>query len=189
MNPSHRAASLPAFSTLLDTTELASLGPTPRPSRKALTVLKADLEKVLAENKQSAESAQLIRALVLLWHDYLDEAHSIAQDIPSTDGSFVHAIMHRREPDYWNSKYWFNRVGRHAAFAKIAEEVRTSLKTDSDGIINKLINNGGWNPNAFVDLCEQFAGKTISAEYRLLQQVQLIETRVLLNHFVAGPQP
>src|SRR5262245_3674168 len=40
-----------------------------------------------------------------LWlaHDFLDESHAISQEIETPDGSYWHAIMHRREPDYWNS--------------------------------------------------------------------------------------
>ena len=44
-----------------------------------------------------------------LWllHNYLDESHQISQEISSATGSFWHGIMHRREADFSNAKYWF----------------------------------------------------------------------------------
>ncbi|MBC8106687.1 MAG: hypothetical protein H7Z14_08875 [Anaerolineae bacterium] len=44
-----------------------------------------------------------------LWHDFVDEAHKISQDIDSAEGSWLHAIVHRREGDFSNSKYWYAR--------------------------------------------------------------------------------
>lgn len=58
-------------------------------------------------------------ALWLLAGD-LDRSHTISQDMPSAEGSFWHGIMHRRENDFSNAKYWFRRVGNHAAFAQIS---------------------------------------------------------------------
>ena len=42
-----------------------------------------------------------------------DDAHRVAQDISTAEGSYWHAIVHRQEPDDWNSAYWFRQVGRH----------------------------------------------------------------------------
>jgi hypothetical protein len=52
-----------------------------------------------------------------LWlrFDFLEESHRISQEIDSPTGSFWHAIMHRREGDFGNSKYWWRRVGKHPA--------------------------------------------------------------------------
>src|SRR6185436_2617982 len=36
-----------------------------------------------------------------------DEAHKVAQDVSSVDGSYWHAIVHRQEPDAENARYWF----------------------------------------------------------------------------------
>ena len=50
--------------------------------------------------------AQCCHAGLWLLHNFLDESHTISQGIHTPEGSFWHAIMHRREPDPMNSKYW-----------------------------------------------------------------------------------
>ena len=54
-----------------------------------------------------------------LYHDFLDESHTLSQDIHTPTGSFWHAVMHRREGDFDNSKYWWRRVGEHPVFAPL----------------------------------------------------------------------
>ncbi len=53
------------------------------------------------------------RAGALVALDRWDEAHALAQDLDTPDGSYWHAILHRREPDAFNAKYWYARVRRH----------------------------------------------------------------------------
>jgi hypothetical protein len=43
-----------------------------------------------------------------------DEAHDIAQEIPSRTGSWLHALLHLIEGDLGNAGYWFARAGRPA---------------------------------------------------------------------------
>src|ERR1700761_4439755 len=54
-------------------------------------------------------------SLTALWYagkgDW-EQAHTIAQDIPTREGSWVHAFLHRQEGDEWNANYWYNRAGQ-----------------------------------------------------------------------------
>src|SRR5580698_8226196 len=62
-----------------------------------------------------ADRSMALACISGLWllHDFLDESHAISQDLSSATGGFWHAIMHRREPDPGNSKYWWRQVGQH----------------------------------------------------------------------------
>src|SRR5688572_2031249 len=53
---------------------------------------------------KSAEDGDAMLAGLWLWHDWLDESHAIAQKLHGASGSFWHAVMHRREGDFGNSK-------------------------------------------------------------------------------------
>jgi hypothetical protein len=63
--------------------------------------------------------------LTSLWWDKKgdwDTAHSIAQDIPSRQGSAVHAYLHREEGVLWNADYWYSRAGRVRPDIPLEEE-------------------------------------------------------------------
>jgi hypothetical protein len=58
------------------------------------------------------EMARACLAGLWLYHGFLDESHRISQALHGRDGSYWHGIMHRREGDFANAKYWFAAPGR-----------------------------------------------------------------------------
>ncbi|SVC14658.1 uncharacterized protein METZ01_LOCUS267512, partial [marine metagenome] len=54
-----------------------------------------------------SEFGECVKSGLLLWNDALDSSHKIVQNIGTKTGNYWHAIMHRRENDYSNAKYWF----------------------------------------------------------------------------------
>jgi hypothetical protein len=103
-----------------------------------------------------------------LYHDFLDESHLISQEIESPTGSFWHAIMHRREPDPSNSKYWWRRVGSHPV-QKMLVEQSPSLGYNYN------------NPFDFVDFCEHVRG-TGDPDEDVAKQVQRLEWQLLFGY-------
>jgi hypothetical protein len=173
-----------ALEKLLLTPEPPDLGPGPRGGVRPERELNDELDQIFRGADLSEERQQLIRALVLLWHDHLDAAHVIAQSIENPDGALVHGIMHRREPDYGNAAYWFRRVGRHPAFPELARRVRRLL--DSNPKVRageEFISGGSWDPFGFVAACEHAAALSVPQEARLLlREVQRVETETVLDN-------
>ncbi|MBC8327035.1 MAG: hypothetical protein H8E27_15565 [Verrucomicrobia subdivision 3 bacterium] len=152
---------------VFDFENLTGLGPERRVEAMSIDAVMAALD---------GETA-LIQSAALLWHDHLDESHQFSQDIPNADGSFLHGIMHRREPDYSNAKYWFNRVGPHPAYPEILKRV-TPLVAETS--LEHLAGTE-WDADGMVDaVC---GARTGSVEYAILQQVQRVEFEVLLERF------
>jgi hypothetical protein len=126
-----------------------------------------------------------------LWqlHDYLDESHLLSQSIEGEglgNGDYWHAIMHRREPDYSNGKYWFRRVGTHACFEAVGRLAHQILKSDGSAQAQSLAGRLGipndWDSFAFVDLCEQ-VNRTRDAELKsIAENIQWAEMLNLLVH-------
>ena len=74
--------------------------------------LKDFLASVDVANRPPAGLAETLRSL---WWDKKgdwERAHAIAQEIPSVQGSAVHAYLHREEGVLWNADYWYRRAGR-----------------------------------------------------------------------------
>jgi hypothetical protein len=114
-----------------------------------------------------------------LWFDYLDESHSLSQEIHTAEGSFWHGIMHRREGDFANAKYWFARVRRHPVHWPLAESA-VGLARGVAGAPAWLA-RGPWDVDAFIDLCEEcVTGRTELTT--LCESLQRREWEVLFDH-------
>ena len=140
----------------------------------------------LKEIEGNTPAATTIRAGVAQMHDLLEESHNLAQSIEGhPDGDYWHAIMHRREPDYGNSKYWFRHVGRHPVFAQLAPRAAEILNDAPADIRShwapKLKVDAGWDPFAFVDMCESAAGEEDSPLGLTARRIQWLEM-LLLKH-------
>ena len=75
--------------------------------------------------KSAAPPANLPPLLEALWYDARgdwEQAHNIAQDVHSADGSWIHAYLHRKEGDLGNAAYWYRRAGRPVAEGALQEE-------------------------------------------------------------------
>ena len=182
-------AELQALRDLLTTSETPELGPGPRPGVQTLAELNQRLDRLLSQTPLPRARQELLRCTILLWHDHHETAHEICQQIENPDGSWLHGLLHRREPDYGNARYWFHRVGRHPAFSLLAVAVAGLLESSAQQPLSeKLLPRGQWNPFAFVAECAQAAGRSGSLAQRgFLRQIQALEFEVLLEYFWHGP--
>lgn len=162
----------------------ADLGPGPRPGalpESAITAALGSLPKPLRPH-----AATRVTALLLLWNDHHDAAHALVQDMSDPDGSLIHAILHRREPDYSNARYWFHRVGTHPSFSTLAAKLSDGFDWGSEASLQaKLLPRGTWDPSAFVDACERASRLPIdSPAGELLRRIQTLETAAVLEHLL-----
>ena len=131
--------------------------------------------------KSIVEEAMARASISAIWlyHNFLDESHTLSQKIDTTTGSFLHGIMHRREPDFSNANYWFQKVGDHETFPSI-REAAAELASEAGGAAGTLADEP-WDPFAFVDLCEAgLAGDSFLDQ--LCRQVQQKEWEILFDY-------
>jgi len=139
-------------------------------------------EQVLMRPVVSLSDAKALLSGLWLWHDWLDSSHTISQDIHTPTGSFWHAIMHRREGDFGNAKYWYARCQDHPilrSMAAYANDILHPLPADKS--LLRLM-RGGWDPNAFVDLAEQVHDKPADPRQNAAVVLQKLEWRLLFDH-------
>ncbi len=129
----------PALAALLETDRCRPLD-AGRPDSSTSKQLRELSVSTAFEEAEVVDQVMAACCLAGVWllYDYLDESHTISQSIDTTSGSYWHAIMHRREGDFSNSKYWLRRVGKHPVIGLVGEQLGQQ-----------------YDPFAFVDECEK----------------------------------
>ncbi|MSU20232.1 MAG: hypothetical protein EXS30_02415 [Pedosphaera sp.] len=183
MTTSNESVALQGLKQLLQTSSPAELGPRIRLGALPVGLLNDQVDALISKSTLPERGQNLIRGTLLLWHDHLDEAHSIAQIVEDSDGNLLHAITHRREPDYGNSKYWFRRAGKHPCYSRIASQVQALVNARDANLTAQLLPGGVWDPSTFVDACEAAERRQVAGgEKTILQEIQRIESASFLEH-------
>jgi hypothetical protein len=123
------------------------------------------------------------------WHDFLDESHTLSQSIEGQGdnrlGDYWHAIMHRREPDYSNAKYWFRQIGRQQIYRSLQKEADNTLARLTGPEVtrwrDRLQPGSNWDPFAFVDLCEECAADESADLAHAARRIQYVEMSLLMG--------
>jgi hypothetical protein len=139
-------------------------------------------DQLLTKPIVNPTDAQALLAGLWLWHDWLDSSHTISQSINTPTGSFWHAIMHRREGDFSNAKYWYARCTNHPVLATMSPFVNDILHPLPADKSFLRLTASGWNPNAFVDLCEALHNHPADPRYPVGVLLQKLEWRLLFDH-------
>jgi hypothetical protein len=97
---------------------LLSRAPSPAllPSQPYDAVTSADIEYLPA--------GELVKIGLHLLNDDLPRAHTLSQALEGeSSADYWHAIIHRREGDYSNAKYWLRRAGPHPVLVAVHGDV------------------------------------------------------------------
>lgn len=121
---------------------------------------------------KAGEMVECCRAGLLLWNDDLDAAHPLVQDLSSDTAAFWHAIIHRREGDFSNARYWWARTGDHPAFEPIYDLVLHRVPDFE--LLDELRAAGHWLPLELTAACQKFARDgRFETELRATQRLEI----------------
>jgi hypothetical protein len=164
------------FWSLVDTASLATLDRGPRPGTSDAATIRRLLAVMVRDVSEERRDAAL--ALALLWHDQFDDAHQLCQAHEGhADCDFVHALLHRREGDFANAKYWFAKVGQHSLDLQMVQAAQALGRMD-------LLDRGRWRPSAMVDACA-LALRGDQVARSSLMQLQAVEFQALGERLIA----
>jgi hypothetical protein len=193
----------PIVTRLLADAGLNPLGPgSSQPAARAALAQMSPTSVVAPRALLDREMALACCAAIWLRFDFLDQSHQISQSIDTPEGSFWHGVMHRRETDFANARYWFRRAGKHETFGTMAEMARSlvgeelaqaaardprpsSTTTARPGPLGKdirfLSDQEVWDPLRFVDLCE-LALDASPPLHTFCRRLQQLEWQVMFDH-------
>ncbi|MEM9644697.1 MAG: hypothetical protein AAF989_06875 [Planctomycetota bacterium] len=176
-----RSASLPSWLDDGVSPELAEwiieapipkLGDSPRAQERSETlarILERDWSDIgrgdLARPADSAIPG--IKSALWLLAGELDRSHDISQNLKSPSGSFLHGIMHRREGDFGNAKYWFRTAGDHP----VEKELRDAFPQEYK------------NACQFVDQCESSQRESSSKPNLGVEHLEVVQWREWIGLF------
>jgi hypothetical protein len=128
---------------------LASLIPTDvADSELVRRVREVDLAAIAGHHEIADwKSFSLVRGGLFYLLDALAEAHTIFQEAKGDLGSYWHGMVHRREGDFDNARYWFRRAGELPIFTEIHRAAANHSEL--------MARQSNWDPYLFVGQCEQ----------------------------------
>lgn len=131
--------------------------PTCSQTRRAIEAMVNDHRSIAATATSQPAETMALAGLWLLAGE-LDLSHELSQSIETATGSYWHGIMHRREGDSWNSKYWYRRAARHPTLDELAGQIaqgREQLRLTGPAL--QQLCAGQSVGETLVDLCEAAA--------------------------------
>jgi hypothetical protein len=165
----------PPIRTLLDTAPAMSLNKFGPPDPAARQILKTAQPRRWFRDGRAPEAA--VGALWLRHGDW-DEAHTIIQDLPSTEAAYWHGILHRLDGDSANAAYWFRRTEGHALYKHFAFEAKRLAGQHPEGGFAVPVK---WDAVAFVEFVDQVRQAPGTPGYAFALAIQEAEWQLLFD--------
>ncbi len=152
------------------------------PCSEARAGLQALTDQTVSKNRRARmpHDAQALQAALWLLFDFMTESHDISQQIATPSGSFWHGILHRREPDAFNAKYWMARIGEHPIFSELLNDAREIAGSVPALASAELAGKTSWDAAWFVDRC--CSAPESDAVRDALLEIQRREWTLLFDH-------
>ena len=115
----------------------------------------------------------VVRGALLYALDDLGGCHEFFQNTASDLVGYWHGMMHRREADFDNARYWFRRAGSLPFF--------DNLHRQTAEISSNMTKQFSWDPYLFTGRCEQHRFGEDS-ETRELVRLQQVEFEVVFDY-------
>jgi len=98
-----------------------------------------------------------VAAALHLLNDDLDRAHALSQAHEGEQtADYLHQIVHRREGDFGNARYWVAKTGRHPFYEELYTQVTAG---EAEGVLAEPLRRWGrWDGAQMVALCQAAAG-------------------------------
>lgn len=154
-------------------------------------IARIDVSQLSGGTEGKHSFALAVQSGLHLWNDNLYRSHTISQDLEDETGSYWHGIMHRMEPDYSNSKYWFRQVGSHPLFEEVQAKVSALLESadmsemsaEWRNVFEEIAGQETWNPDRFIDAVEMQMNRSGDESARvLLERIQRLEMALLFRY-------
>lgn len=142
------------------------------------------------------EPDDVARAVVLMVAGADEAAHEVAQSREGTTlYDHAHAIMHRREADFGNARYWARRISRSPVFHTMGEGVTAaieSVRSQCPALQDEVADQfatlaAAYDPLAFLEIVER-AWQADSDSLRVLCQAVQFEEMVRLVAVATGAE-
>lgn len=116
-------------------------------------------DEALSEEIAALPDQTAVKTGLFLLNDDLASGHALAQSLQGQPlGDFWHAIIHRREADWNNARYWFGKAGPEA-------------------ILTQIYGSDPKAPDAFINRCRKI-GRGQEAELEQFQQEEMAQLLV-----------
>lgn len=154
------------------------LGQEVRETARSAAEVREQVDEALRPTALDPLRREQFLALALCWHDRWDASHDVCQTREGDpDMDLVHAVLHRREGDGDNARYWLARVGHHPAWSHLAPVAA------AEGMAGLTNAGGRWQPDIFLARC--LAAEP--AEVPALIRLQAAELLALVDHLATHP--
>ena len=116
----------------------------------------------------------LVRGGLFYYHNALDDSHKQVATLEGDTAAYWHGMIHRREGDFENARYWMRRAGEQPVFQEMQGRA-------SDGSAPDMGRQANWDPFLFIHLCEQY--KYGESEYKKeIGHLQRVEFAVMFDY-------